>query len=60
MMTAMVFISSLYALGIIPLPNLYVTWFEHSRPVTMQKIKKGTHENATVYHLSSTILSNLM
>lgn len=32
MMTAMVPILSLYALGIIPFPNLYVTWFEHSRP----------------------------
>ena len=49
-----------YALGIIPFPNLYVTWFEHNKPATMTNNWNGTKEKTTVYHLSNTNLSNLI
>jgi hypothetical protein len=37
MITAILPISSRYRLGVNPLPNLYVIWFEHSRAARMIK-----------------------
>lgn len=51
MMTAMVFKLILYALGIIPFPNRYVTWLEHNSPIVVTAIWKGTMAKATIYHL---------
>ena len=51
MMTAMLFKLILYALGIIPLPNLYVTWLEHNSPMVVTAMWKGTMAKETVYHL---------
>lgn len=53
-------ILSRYALGIIPLPNRYVTWLEHSNAATMMIRWKGTIENTTVYHRSRTLCSYLI
>jgi hypothetical protein len=57
MMTAVPFILSWYALGVIPFPNRYVTWFEQSNPAKMTARCKGTIPNATAYHLSNANLS---
>jgi hypothetical protein len=58
MITAILFILNLYAFGIIPFPNLYVTWFEHNSPATIIPKCTGTIENTAVYHFLNTILSN--
>ena len=42
MITAMLSMFRRYALGIIPFPNLYVTWFEHRRPESITPICMGT------------------
>jgi hypothetical protein len=57
MMTAMLFILRRYAFGIIPFPNLYVTWFEHNNPANIIKICNGTSPKAAVYHRFKTSLS---
>jgi hypothetical protein len=59
MITAILFIDSLYAFGIIPFPKRYVTWFEHSRPDSITKICTGTIPNAATNHLFKTKRSNL-
>ena len=60
MMTAIEFMFRRYALGIIPFPNRYVTWFEHIRPITITRICAGTSEKMTMYHRSSTVRSKSM
>ena len=60
MMMAMLFMLRRYAFGIMPFPNLYVTWFEHRRPATMTSICKGTMEKIVVYHCSRTRFSYSM
>jgi hypothetical protein len=57
MMSLIDFSLILYAFGIIPFPNRYVTWFEQSRPTRMIAIWAGTMEKATSDHLPNTSFS---